>query len=345
MKFYNYLIVILPFVILCSCETDIRTEGIEGTVLCDRSNIEVTETDNIVLTNTTETVFWSGNYSENIVRIHFTKKLNNHGAAETLNFVFNKVDNCLQIDRGYEFYNGGISDINSITQVYILEAYIKDWEIDKKLTGQITYRDHHDKLIKKLNFWIEFKLDDYEVKDPNYNYFSDCFTSKLPIEIDLDNDGTIDYSILAEEIIDFANSPNFVFNTIKLVSKDETINEILSPRGVSIPFPVIFEPPFSTENTRGYAANKFKSADVKNALDVFYEFEPPYESYNFFLQNNLTYKKEFDNDKNDYYAVKLIRNNESYYGWIKIDFNALECKVFVLDTFLNPNPNEHISVD
>lgn len=345
MKIYKYTIITLLFVIICSCGTETRTEGIEGTILCDRSNIEVSETDNVVIKNTSNPVLWVGSYTDDTVRINFTKKLNNFGASETLNFVFNKIDDCLQIDRGYEFYNGGISDINAITQVYVREVYIKSWEIDKNFSGQIVYRGHHDKLIKNLNFWIDFTADDYVIEDMNYSYFSDCFASKLPIDIDLDNDGTTDYSILAEEVIDFANRPNFVFHTIKLVSKDETINEILSPRGASIPFPVIFEPPFSTNNTRSYAANKFKSVDVRNALDVFYEFEPPYESYNFFLQNNLTYKKEFDNNKDDYYAVKLVRNNENYYGWIKIDFNALNCEIEVLETFLNPNPNEHISLD
>lgn len=345
MKIHKPLTFILFFIILYSCEQQISKDGIEGTILCDLSNIEVSESDNMVIEDATNPVLWKGSYTDDSVRINYTKKLNNYGAAETLNFVFNKVDNCLQIDRGYEFYDGGVSDISAITQVYVLEVYIKDWEIDKKFTGQIVYRDHHDKLIKNLNFWVEFTTDDYVIEDTNYTYFPDCFTSKLPIDIDLDNDGITDYSILSEEVIDFANRPNFVAHTIKLVSTDETINEILSPRGVSIPFPVIFEPPFSSENTRKYDANRFNSVDVRNALDVFYEFDTPYESYNFFLQNNLTYQKEFSNNKDDYYAIKLIRNNESFYGWIKIDFNALDCKIEVLDTFLNPTPNENISVD
>lgn len=107
---------------------------------------------------------------------------------------------------------------------------------------------------------------------------------------------------------------------------------------------MLFEPPFSTENTRSYAANKFNSLDVKNSLDVFYEFNAPYESYNFFLQNNLTYKKQFENTKDDYYAVNLIRNNQNFYGWIKVDFNALTCEIKVLETYLNSNAEEHIYV-
>lgn len=344
MSNFKYLTIFIFFSILCSCEQNKSIEGIEGTIICNTTNILVSESDNIVTPSTTDPVLWEGSYTDTSIRINYTKKLDNHGASETLNFVFNKIGDCLQIDRGYEFYDGGSGDVSAITQVYILEFYIKDWEVDKKLTGQIVYRDHHDKLIKTLNFWLDFTTDDYTVEDTNYDYFSDCFTSKLPIEIDLDDDGTTDYSMIYEEEKDIGNRPKFSSYTIKLVSTDETINEILSPR-VSVPFPVIFEPPFSSENTRSYDANKQNSVDVRNALDVFYEFEAPYESYNRYLQNNLTNKKEFDNSKEDYYVVKIIRNNQNFYGWIKVDFNALNCKVEVLDTFLNTNPNEHISVD
>jgi hypothetical protein len=344
-KIYKYLGLFLCCVILTSCEGEIVTEGIEGTTICNFSDIEVSASDNVVIASATDPVIWEGSYTDTSVKISFTETLNNDGASETLNFVFNKVENCLQIDRGYEFYNGGASDISAITEVSILDTKIKDWEIDEKFSGQIIYRDHHDKLIKELNFWIVFSTDDYIIENTEYAYFADCFADKLPINIDLDNDSITDYTILSEEVVDFANNPNFVFYTIKLVSTDESINEILSPKGVSIPFPVIFEPPFSSDNTRSYAANKFNSVDVRNALDVFYEFETPYENYNFFLNNNLTNKKEFDNNIDDYYAVKLIRNNENFYGWIKIEFDAINCKIAVLDTFLSPNTDEHFNVD
>lgn len=345
MKIFKLLLLMSIAVASYSCSENNNDEGIEGTIFCEFSDLEVSELDNVVISDPTEPVVWEGNYSENSLTISYTKKLNNHGSSETLSFVFNKVGDCLQLDRGYEFYNGGVSDVSALTEVYVLEFYLKDWEMDKKFTGQIVYRDHHDKLIKELNFWIEFSADDYIVENTQYDYFADCFANKLPIDLDLDNDGIIDYSVLYEEVEDNGNRPSFTSYTIKLRSTDETINEILSPRGVSIPFPVIFEPPFSSDNTRSYDANKFNSLDVRNALDVFYEFETPYENYNYFLNNNLTNKKEFENNIDDYYIIKLIRNNESFYGWIKINFNALECEVEVLDTFLNTNPNEHISVN
>lgn len=345
MKVYQYLALFFYLSILYSCDTEITKEGIEGTILCDLTEIGITASDNLVVLENSESVAWQGSYSDNSVKISYTKDLNDNNTTETLNFVFNKIEDCLQIDYGYEFYDGSTADISAITQVYVLEVTVQDWIIDEKFTGQITYRDHHDKLIKTITFWVEFTTDNYIEEKTDFTYFDDCFANKLPIDIDLDNDGTIDYSIQADEVEDFANTPNFTEYTIRLVSKDEEINEILSPRGVSVPFPVIFEPPFSTDNTRSYAANKFNSEDVRNALDVFYEFDTPYESYNFFLQNNLTCYKEFNNDTDDYYAVRLIRNDANYYGWIKINFNALNCDIEVIDTYLNPNAEEHITIE
>ncbi|APZ46780.1 hypothetical protein BW723_11015 [Polaribacter reichenbachii] len=345
MKIYNYLAVLFFISILYSCDSPNTEEGIEGTILCDTSEIGISASDNVVFLDNSESVLWQGNYSDSTVNISFTKDLNDNNTTETLNFVFNKIEDCLQIDRGFEFYDGSTADISAITQVYVLEVTIQDWEVDEKFSGQIIYRDHHDKLIKTHNFWVEFTADDYVAENTNNILFADCFADKLPIDLDLDNDGTTDYTILADDVVDFANSPNFVAYKIKLVSTDESINEILSPRGVSIPFPVIFEPPFSTDNTRSYDANKFNSVDIRNSLDVFYEFSAPYESYNFFLQNNLTYKKEFANNLDDYYAVRLIRNDENFYGWIKIEFDALNCEIAILDTYLSPNAEEHITIE
>jgi hypothetical protein len=345
MKFYRYVAVILFIAIFSSCDESVLIEGIEGTILCDTSEIEVSELDNIVIPSDTDPVLWEGTYTDNAVKISYTKKLDNHGASETLNFVFNKTGDCLQIDRGYEFYNGGSGDVSAITQVYVLDFKIKDWEIDKKFTGELVYRDHHDKQIYTLKFWIEFTEEDYKIEDTNYTYFSDCLSSQLPINLDLNNDGKTDYSILSVEDFDNGNTPTFTSNTIKLVSTDESINEILSPKDSSIPYPVIFEPPFSSENTKKYDANKQNSLEVRNSLDVFYEFASPYESYNFFLQNNLTNYKELSNNKDDYYLVRMTFDENSYYGWIKIEFSTADCYITVLDTFLSPIPNEHISVD
>jgi hypothetical protein len=52
------------------------------------------------------------------------------------------------------------------------------------------------------------------------------------------------------------------------------------------------------------------------------------------------------------YGVHLLMDtfvkdfdDAEYYGWIKFTFDSSECRVEVLDTFLNPTASEHISVN
>ena len=328
-----------------ACEQRLILNETKDIIACSSPNFEVSKDDNIVIPDASNPVLWKGVYTKNTVEIGFTLRLGVDNETETFNFVFEKVDDCLKIIRGYEYYYGSFVGISAITEVDILELQVNEWVVDKKLTGSIAYRDHHDKEIYNRNFWVEFTEDDFRTEQIDATLFPKCFSEKLPIDVDLDKDGNIDYKIVASKEANATNNPAFSSYTIKLISVDETINEILSPKTVKAPFPVIFEPPFSSENTRSYDANRFNSADVKNALDVFYEFEKPYENYNFFLNNKLTYKRTFLNNIDDYYLLRLVRNNSYFYGWIKIDFNALDCKLEIIDTYLNTTANEHIYVD
>lgn len=344
MKTFKHITFIALSFLLWSCN-DSLNESVEGSIICNTTEVVVSESDNYVHKKTLEPVQWKGSYTTNNVQISFTETVGIDGETETMVFVFTKVDDCLQLDRAFKYYYGSYGDISAVTQMYLLEVYINEWVKDKKFNGQIIYRDHHDKLIYTHNFWIEFTEDNYEAEKTNYTYFADCFLDDLPIDIDLNNDGNTDYTLNYEELRDTGNTPQYNAYTIKLISTDETINEILSPKNSSIPYPVIFEPPFSSENTKKYDANKHNSEDVRNALDVFYEFDAPYEDYNYFLQNNLTNKKEFANKKDDYYVVRMTFDGNSYYGWIKVDFSATNCYIEILDTYLNPTPDQHISVE
>jgi hypothetical protein len=338
MKLYKYISLVLFLSLLSSCGESL-SEGIEGSVICDITEIEVSESDNIVIPDNTTPVLWKGSYTDTTMNINFTKDVGTDGETETMVFEFTKVNGCLQLDRGYKYYYGSYGDVSAVTQMYILELYINEWVVDKKFTGQVIYRDHHDKQIYTYNFWVEFTTDDYEVEDTNYTYFSDCLINKFPIDIDVDKNGTTDYSIVYEEYRDTGNSPHFNSYEIKLVSADEENNKILAPRSGSAPYPIVFETPFATVDTKEY------SSGLKNTLDIFYEFDAPYEKYNFFLNNNLTYKNTLKNNKEDYFLVKMYFGDKKFYGWIKFEFNAPNCEIEIIETFLNPIETKNVSLE
>ncbi len=342
----KYLAIILIFTFLYSCNSEIEIidiigDGDENEVVinCTNTDIIVTAEDNIVINHATNPIIWNGTYNENNVSINYTKPVSTDGETETFKFIFNKVDECLKVERAFKFYDGKEIDVSAVTEINVSEFLTKEWEIDEKFSGQITYKDPHDKQIYSRKFWLEFTEDDLETENTNYLFFDSCFSSKLPIDIDINKDGIIDYKVVSEKIRDIGNTPKYNQYTIKLISTFEEDNQILSPRKNQPPYSVIFEPPFTSENKRQYFN------DVKNALDVFYEFDAPYQVHNYFLNNKLTYKDFLENNIDDYYIIKMRLNNKEYYGWIKLTFNANTCAIEILDTYLDENEGVHISVE
>ena len=338
---FRKITLILFVSFFCSCEKSSLEEGIENEVICGTSEIEVSASDNIVITNSIDPVFWRGIYTDNSVEINYTKKVGSNDETETLTFLFSKKGDCLQIDKGYKYYYGSFFDVSAITEVTLLQLKIKDWEIDKKFTGQLTYRDHHDKQVYTIKFWVEFTENDYEIEDTNYTYFSNCLNNKLPIDLDLNEDGKTDFILGYEEYRNIGNTPNFTTYTVKLFSNNEDAdsNLILSPKKDNSPYFIIFNPPFSSENTARYLNG------VKNTLDIFYEYDAPYENYNYFLNNNLTYSEILEDDQDDYFLVRMTISDKLYYGWIKFNFNAISCSAEVVETYLHNVANEHISIN
>jgi hypothetical protein len=330
--------IILLLIFLFSCEEKRLLIALNGQVVCDSSDILVSNLDNIVILDSEESIQWKGIYTDTSIKINLTKKAGTDGETETLTFVFSKKGDCLKLDRGYKYYYGSVADISAVTELQVFDFKMKDWEIDQKFSGQLVYRDYHDKQIYTVKFWVEFTEDNYELENTNYTYFSDCLMDKLPIDIDLDKDGMADYAIIYENKRDIGNNPQFNFYEIKLVSLNESKNQILAARSEA-PYPIIFETPFSTKDASTYEGN------LKNTLDIFYEFDTPYQEYNYFLNNKLTYKNILKNNKKDYFLIKMNFGDKKFYGWINFKFDALNCDIKVLETYLNPIETKHISLE
>jgi hypothetical protein len=335
----HLLILLLSYIFFsCSSSENIGPEADPDLIInCSNTEINVSEGDNIVIPHATNPVIWEGTYNDNRVKISYTKPIVTE--SETFTFVFEKVGNCLKTERAFKLYDGKQVDVSAITEMNVSEFYIKEWEVDKKFAGILIYTDPHDKQEYSHKFWLDFTEENKETESTNYALFDDCLGSKLPIDIDINTDGIVDFKMISEKVRDVGNTPQFNRYVIKLVSTYENENQILSPKRNESPYTVIFEPPFTSENTRQYFN------EVKNALDIFYEFDAPYQSFNYFLNNRLTYKGFLENEKEDYYLIKMRLDDNEYYGWIHIKFNSSSCTVAILDTYLSPNPDEHVSVN
>lgn len=337
--FFRTLFLIISFGILFSCANKNNLEEIDTSIKCNDSSLQISENDSIAISDTSNPVIWRGFYDSNSVEIYFTKNVGSDGETETFTIVLSKIGTCLKIERAYKFYNGKQVDISAITEYKIIDFSIKSWEIDNLLQGNITYIDSHDKKTYTRKFWVKLTPKTIENEPLKKLFFSECYGSKMPINIDVNKDNSTDFRLTFEEIKDTGNKPNFSFFTIKLVSTNAITNQILSPIRSNSPYIVIFEPPFSSENTKQYFDG------VKNELDVFYEFKAPYEKYNYFLSNTLTYREILSNNLKDYFVISLIIDGKTYFGWIQFQLDTASCKVEIVETFLNSTPNEAVFVN
>ena len=338
MKYSLNILFCITLFFSCSSETIVEDEENPVVLVCkDDLNENITAADNKVDFSSSTETFWKAEFDENFVRIFFTANVGNEAETETFNFLFNKTENCINLERAYKFYDGKEVDVSAITEIRVDEFYIKEYTTDEFFSGLIVYQDPHDKETYSRKIWVD--LTPKTTSNQGILTFDNCFGDKLPIEIDMNSDGTIDYKLDFEINEDIGNTPKFKTYTIKLISTDDSINEILSPLKNQSPYSVVFEPPFSSQNTRQYFNG------VKNELDVFYEFDSPYESYNYFLNNNLTYSAILNNNKEDYFLVKMSLNNEEFYGWIRFELNTSNCEVEVKSTFLNPIASRHVTLN
>ena len=127
MPFKNSVIFLL-LCIICSCEEELNIgTRIEGKVVCKTSEVDVSKADNIVITDNVAPVLWKGSYTDTSVKINYTKKAGTDGETETFTFVFNKKEDCLQIDYGYQYYYGSFTDISAVTKIQIFDLKLNEW--------------------------------------------------------------------------------------------------------------------------------------------------------------------------------------------------------------------------
>lgn len=53
----------------------------------------------------------------------------------------------------------------------------------------------------------------------------------------------------------------------------------------------------------------------------------------------------FTNNEDDYIMVFVITDGETHYGWIRLAPNFNTCSFDIDGTYLNPTPNEHVTVN
>ena len=348
MKIKLLIIIVLASILLLSCETEksnIINCNLESTL-----GINSSDSTYVYFQDLDWKTNWYGWYSEELVEIHANfSNDGHHPNRQDVGYVFKKTNNCLEFDYAYRT-NITWRYSRSAHTVNIEEVIIQDWEEDRLFSGKIIeINNHGDRLVR--NFWVEFDTDDVYDFTYNANTTANCIDNTTPKEIDLNSDGITDISLekIENPLTNYDVNLKST-NSIKLITHNN--NSILWGD-----YGLFSEAPFTTNNRNEHIPGN----DTEDILSILFEYYPPYDRFNLWYAYGPGFRYNIqtvpwghpsnadfniiNNNVDDYLMVKIEKDGEYYYGWIKMKIDFDNCQFEVLETYLNPNPNEHVSVN
>jgi hypothetical protein len=334
-------VILLLLLTICSSCFDNANDGIQGidSVICDTINLQVSERDNVVQFNNTglNNPLWEATYSSQSVILKFAIRGGFHNDVKEYIFKFNKENGCLVFDHAY-YLSTNLYDPPFVNHIIVNSIEIQEWNTDTLLSGKVTYaRDipANPEPPVTRNFWVELDTDDY-FDEPILTpiYFNSCIGNLLPITLDLNNDGTDDFSF------DYTQNSMTQFSPVKeeymiVANSLDANNTILRPDNNNYDIPsIVFSPPFDSDNKRVYA-------DIDKRLGYLIELPGNYNQYSYWVTHSDRYS---DRDTEGYIIVKMTLNGQDHYGWIQLKLSVENCSFEIIDSYFNPTPNEHVSV-
>ena len=331
--FKKLFLLFLTIALFVSCLKDDNE-----TLQCYYSDLGITEANgSSFLTNNGRRINWKVRHSEKFIEIYyFYGPSNGHGEYWEKGHLFERNNNCskylLSYNKGFGWYENLLEVRGNLNTNVVLQ----DWGNNGVFSGKF-FNDN-----SSSNFWVKLDTNSYYNFNNNIQTTKNCIDLVTPQNIDMDGDGITDYQLLKKEQIIGTQQVSSLNNSVNIEALNN--NSILKGNTIGI----LNEIPFSSNNQ---ISNIHES---NNILGLLIDFEPPFDRYNFWYSDhhygiNYYYPyfphKGFANNKDDYILVKLERDGLYYYGWIKIKVNYANCQFEVLETYLNPNPNEHVSVN
>ena len=328
-KFYIFF----SLLFLLSCEDNFIQFG-----TCSGSDMGITA-DNM----NTKFGFWNSRYSDDTLEIIFQSCCPNGGNPfYQYGFVFKKLGDCLSIDYGYFQDFNDTDELKNIKNIQVLSFKMQNYIADRHISGKINFRNHNDQVIE-YEFYVDINSSNSFNFDALAPSKTTCIDQIAGEQIDIDNDGTADFELKTQDLL--YNNPDASFYGVAIVPLND--NAVLKASSNAVPV----EPPFTTENKSAISASGAQNNIWLN-LGILATHDTPLDRFNYWVydqyfryynSNNRT--SLFSNTTDDYIMVSVFKNGENHYGWLKLAVNFTTCTFSISDSYLNPNPDEHVSVN
>lgn len=320
---------------------EVPTNNVE--YICERKDLGVTKGDSTTIVpyyfdmSLTSEKLWNIKHSENTLELnHLSSGCGDECVSWDI-YKFKIDENCIGLSYAYyrtqDFFDG-IRDIEKIETNISLQ--VQNWIKNEHFSGQLVISNPLDGTEKIKKFWVDIKPENYsELSETNPLSFDDCLKSKLPLYIDLNNDNVNDFAIHYNVQQYLNKSPQRNKYAINLVSLNEN-NFILYNRNGFI---------HSNKENNITTENKDETTN-DSFLDVYTDFNLPYQEYSYWLRDIIAWSRPatFPDLENNYFLVKKIVNNKSFYGWINFTIDTNNCSYQIHETFLNSEPDKHIII-
>ncbi|NIK92148.1 hypothetical protein GZ212_08285 [Mangrovimonas sp. CR14] len=339
----NIFLLILPiFILSCSKDDSIVLED----QICEMQFVDLgitEESDHIevqIFPGLVESLSWEVNFTDDTLLLFYDYPAGDEGYINTT-FKFKKKSDCILFDYGYtaqidavDFDWGGIFES---TATY--EIIVQEWIPDEKFVGRLIATENGT--TSSYDFYVTLTdLDYISIEDLNYISFDDCMGNVLPLEIDLNNDGTPDFSFDSEDILVNYSTNQLSHLDSYLYFKALNPNNKVLGNFDDFMFVVQSESTIQSSEAMVYEENEGVFGFYR---DYTSNSQFPYMLYNNWYENNIPIPII---SQYNYIFIRMEINGQPHYGYVRFSLDPfITCSLTIEETYLNPTPNEHITIE
>ncbi|WP_207423932.1 hypothetical protein [Desertivirga brevis] len=162
------------------------------------------------------------------------------------------------------------------------------------------------------------------------NLTVDSLQYNNPIQLDLNNDGVIDY-VLSSVLIENDDLP---YLYLYINRKTPNLNRIIVRQGEELPLNGLWAVPLDKDfliQQNHSASLTWSASEIKTALLNVSE-----------TATTRTFGGEWLGKKDKYLGLQFLIDGKTHYGWLRISHNLNEAKLAIKDYAYNRNPGQPI---